>query len=298
MATASDLLAATERHLLGGTREQRNKLSASALVGDTTLSFTYDLAGIKAGSRLSIGTETVYVWDVSDSAKTATVERGWEGSTATAHSSGAVVTVNPRFTRAEIFQAINDDLADLSSPVNGLFRVRTVDITYNSSKAGYDFSNTGLIDVIEIRWKQSGSSAYWPTIRRGDYQISRNMATTEFASGTALFITDQAQNGLPLRVRYKATFSSLAALTDDVEAVTGLHAAAHDLPPIGAALRLMAGREVKRNFTEAQGDTRRAEEVPPGAVEASWRGLARLRQSRIADEAARLAAMYPQTIGR
>jgi hypothetical protein len=296
VATASDLLAATERHLLGGTREQRNKLAADVTVDATSWTFTFDLAGIKAGSRLSVGTETIYVWEVSDANKTATVERGFDGSAAAAHASGALVTVNPRFTRAEILSAVNDDLADLSSPNNGLFRVRSVDVTYNPAKAGYDLPTVGLIDVIEVRWKQAGSSAYWPTIRRGSYQVSRNMDTAEFPSGTALFLTTMASPGLPLRVRYKSTFGTLSALADDVETATGLPATAHDLPPIGAALRLMAGREVKRNFTEAQGDTRRAEEVPPGAVDGSSRGLERLRRTRIADEASRLAAQYPTVL--
>ena len=83
-----------------------------------------------------------------------------------------------------------------------------------------------------------------------------------------------------------------AALSTNVS-VTGLQPSATDLPPIGAAIRLMAGREIKRNFTESQGDTRRSTEVPPGAIAQSANGLARLRQTRIAAEAARLHALYP-----
>ena len=58
----------------------------------------------------------------------------------------------------------------------------------------------------------------------------------------------------------------------------------------------MSGREIKRNFTESQGDTRRASEVPPGAILQSSRQLQVLRVQRIAAKAARLDAMYPMGV--
>ena len=69
---------------------------------------------------------------------------------------------------------------------------------------------------------------------------------------------------------------------------TLLQPSAYDLPPLGAAINLMAGREIKRNFTDDQGDVRRAVEVPAGAVAASANGLKQKRQLRINTEKARL----------
>ena len=57
--------------------------------------------------------------------------------------------------------------------------------------------------------------------------------------------------------------------------------------------RLVAPREIKRNFTEAQGEPRRAAEVPPGAVASSMRTVAALRQQRITTEASRLLQADP-----
>ena len=56
---------------------------------------------------------------------------------------------------------------------------------------------------------------------------------------------------------------------------------------------MMAGREVKRSFIESQSDTRRADEVPPGASRDSTANLLRLRRERITAEAGRLKAQYP-----
>jgi hypothetical protein len=75
-----------------------------------------------------------------------------------------------------------------------------------------------------------------------------------------------------------------------------VQASLEDVLRMGVQLRAMVGREVKRNFTEAQGDTRRAAEVQPGAVQASWRGIAAIRQARIEAEQARLSQQYPLRI--
>jgi hypothetical protein len=66
-----------------------------------------------------------------------------------------------------------------------------------------------------------------------------------------------------------------------------------DLLVLGVQIRMVAGREVKRNFTESQGDTRRADEVPAGSVTNSINNLLRLRRDRIIAEAARLTRQYP-----
>jgi hypothetical protein len=41
--------------------------------------------------------------------------------------------VNPRFPRQQMLDALNADLDDLSSTMNGLFRVVAQDISYNGS---------------------------------------------------------------------------------------------------------------------------------------------------------------------
>jgi hypothetical protein len=294
MTSAADLIHATKRHLQSFQREPMNRLGAAATADATTLTLEFDIsAKVQEGSHLQIGLELVYVWSVSASSKVATVERGQLGSTAAAHDSGAVVTVNPKFPDFAILQAINDDLLDLSSPANGLYTVRTADLTFSSGSAGYDFPATNLLEILEIRHRIGEASGYrqWPLIT--NYELSRSADLTDFPSGNALFLAEGGAHDQPLRVVYKSSFSPLTALAEDVETGAGLPTVMHDIPPLGAAMRMIAPREVKRNFTEAQGEPRRAGEVPPGAVLNSLRGLAGLRQSRIVDEAARLYQQHP-----
>lgn len=297
MTLASDLIAETQRHVYAGSLDQRNKLSAPFTAGGTTLSFTYDLGKLAKGTLLEIDLELFYVWSVDATAKTAVVDGAQLGSTPANHSTAALVTVSPKFPQFSILKALNEDLYDLSSPANGLFQVKTVDIAYNASLSGYDLTaSVDPLSIVDLRYKSGASDAYWPPIR--DYEISRNMATTEFASGTAVFLIQGGMPGQTIRVKYRGGFSPLVNTTDDVLTVAGLPLSAHDIPPLGAAVRLVAGREIKRNFTESQGQPRRADEVQPGAIGASAKQLSALRQQRIAAESARLVDQYPIQLRR
>lgn len=289
---ASDLVEQTRAHLYSGQESEFNRLDGALTNSATAFTLKYPLGSIARGAIISIDLEDIRVWETS--ALSVTVcERAVNGTAAASHSDLASVEVRPKFSKFRVLRAVNEDLRDLSSPVNGLFQVKTVDITYNAAIQGYDLTGvTDIINLLELRWKQSGPSKNWPLIRK--HALVRNMATTEFASGMAVFLYEPAFPGLAIRVRYSADFTALTNLTDDVQTVAGLPVSANDLPPIGAAIRLVAPREIKRNFTEAQYDPNRLEEVPAGAELASTRGLQLLRQQRIISEEARLASDWPK----
>lgn len=294
MATLADLVAETKRHLQSLQREPMNKLAAAVTAGATSLSFRYDTGAITAGSHLQVGLELMYVWSVDPAATTAVVERGQLGSVAAAHAADAIVTVNPKFPDFAIAKAINDDISDLSSPANGLYTLRQADLTFSTGTSGYDLAGTvNLLEIHEVRYRLGADASYrqWPVL--SNYELARGVSATDFPSGLALFLHEGAGSGQPIRVVYKSGFSRLVNLADDVAAVAGLPIEMQDIPPMGAAVRMVAPREIKRNFTEAQGEPRRATEVPPGAVGASMREVARLRQNRITDEASRLAQIAP-----
>lgn len=297
-STTADLIEQTRSHLMGSKRDGRNQLSGAHDASTTTFNLTHDLSAIRGGAKLSVGLEDVHVWSSDAQAKTATVDRGEFGSTAAAHADGAVVLVNPVFSTNDILRAINAEIAGLSSPGNGLYQMKAVDITYSSAIQGYDLDgvDADFIDIYEVAYKSEGPSADWPRI--DSYRVERSMDTDEFASGNALIVFQGGNPGQALRVRYRAAFDSLSALTDNVVTVSGVPTTMHDIVAISAALHLASGREVARNFDEWQGDTRRAEEVPPGANAQALRGLMMLRQRRIDEEAARLQKQYPTMLRR
>lgn len=292
MSTAGALLDRVARQLLSGTIEERNKLATSVDSDDTSFVLSYELGALRAGAVFEIDSELCYVWEATVGNKTLVVERGYAGTTAASHTAGAIVTINPRFPKAQMLDALNQDIDDLSSPANGLFRVVVQDVTYNGSDRQVNLTSaSNVIDLIDVRLRYLADD--FPAIRR--VRLARDLPTADFASGYALTFDESVMAGT-LRVRYKAPYTRVSALTDNIQSVAFIPVNMEDILEMGVMSRLLSMREVKRNFVESQGDTRRADEVPPGAMRDSFSNILRLRRDRIVAEAARLARQYPLVI--
>jgi hypothetical protein len=297
MTNAQDWIEGTRFRLMSGHQEQLNRLDAAYVAGSGTMSFDFDIAGIRQGTVLSVGTSTFYVWEVSTTLKTATVQANWDGTADQDWPAGTVVRVAPRFTDNQILRALNEEINDLSSPSNGLFQIGTTELTYDSALVGYDLSLApNMISPIELRVENPGSFKEWTRIPSHKYRIVKGAPTGEegFESGMALFLYDMwaGATGDRLHLTYRKGFNNLSN-SFSTKIATGIPASAWDIPPIGAAISLMAGREIKRSFVESQGDSRRATEVSAGASTQSVNALRLLRQQRITAEKQRLDGFYP-----
>jgi len=289
MTTVATVLNRASRQMLAGVVEERNKLAASLDSSATSVVTTYDLGGLRTGSAFEIESELFYVWDANPASKTLTVERGYAGTTATSHNSGAIATLSPRFPRAQMFDAVNAELDDLSSTLNGLFRVVAVDLSYNGSDRQINITGSGtIIELLDVRFRYLSDEQ--PVVH--GVRLQTGLSTSDFASGNSLVFDDDVMAGT-VRVRYKAPFARAATEASDLTTDCFLPATCDDIVETGVILRMMNAREIKRNFIESQGDTRRPDEVPPRAVLESSASLVRLRRERITAEAARLKAQYP-----
>lgn len=294
MSTAGQLINRVQRQLLSGVVEERNKLAAPCTATATSVTVAFDLGAIRQGTVIEVDAELMYVWEVNTVSKTATVERGFNGTTAVAHVDNSIVIVSPRFPRNQILEAFNDDLADLSTPMNGLYRVKTLDLRYNGSDTMINLPTIGeVVDLLDVRLRSKSDD--YPMIR--NVQLIRNLPTKDFGSGMALKFNEYVKSG-DLRIVYRAPFGRLTREEDSLQTIAGFPVAAEDILIMGAEIRLIAPREMKRNFTESQGDTRRADEVPAGAVANSINNLIRLRRDRITAEATKLDSQYPILLNR
>jgi len=291
VTTAGNLIDRVIQPLLAGTVEERNKIAASLNASDTTVTLTYDLGSLRTQTVFEIESELFYVWDANQTSKTLTVERGYGGTTAATHANGTALTASPKFPRKMVLDALNSELADLSSPMNGLFQMKTVDLSYNGSDRMVNLTGvTDVVDFYEARLRYLADD--YPIIK--NVRFLRGMPTSDFASGYVLAFDDDVRSGT-IRVLYKAPYTAFSSESSTVVSAGG-GSELEDLLVLGAQIRMLAGREVKRNFIESQGDTRRADEVPAGAMGNSMTGLMRLRRDRIQAEAARLARQYPLRI--
>lgn len=289
MTTVATVLNRASRQMLGGVVEERNKLASSITAAATSVTLSYDIGGLRAGSVFEVDQELCYVWEATASTKTLVVERGYGGTTAASHAAAAPTVTSPRFPRALLFDSLNAELDDLSSTSNGLFKVTALDISYNGSDRQVNLTSaTNVIDLIDVRLRLLADD--FPVIR--GVRLQRDLPTSDFASGISLVFDEWLRAGT-LRVRYKTHFTRATGESDDLSTACGLPSTCDDLVEMGIILRATASRELKRNFTESQSDTRRAEEVPATAMRDSMANILRLRKERIRAEAARLKTQYP-----
>ena len=302
MTTVQAWIDQTRDMLLSGYVEELLELATDIDDSVTTTSLTITGASsssIVVGLIIEINREAMYVSQVAGS--NVSVFRGYGGSEPAAHDAGDIVRISPKFPTYRIFDALNDDLRDLSSPDNGIFQIKQFTTTYNAAKQGYDLTEDGVAltnEAVQSIYSITYADpivveAREPEIRR--WQLKRDRTTSTFPSGMALVLFQPAFPGKKLNVSYKSPLTTASLLTTP-KADTGLQSTAYDLPPLGAALSLMIATPIRREFIDAQGSSRRAEEVPPGAISASMRDLRARREMRINSESARLAAMYPQQL--
>ena len=285
--TAQTWIDRTRELLLSGTVESLNRLDGAISAADTaTFAVEFSPGPITAGAIIEIGTELMYVTSVSG--QNVTVMRGYASSAAAAsHIDNSIIRANPQYPAHMILDALNDDLNDLSA--KGLYQVKTATFTYSAATQGYNLASD-VLAVHRVTFTDESADKSEPEVRR--WSLRRNRDTSTFASGVALVLADEPTSGQTVRVEYKAPFTTLDSTSTDLS-VTGLHAEAYDLPPVGAAMVLMTFKPIAREAITTQAPIRRSEEVQSGAISASIRDLRFRRQERIEAEKARLSQLYP-----
>jgi hypothetical protein len=221
-STFGDVIEKVYRRVMGGIRERTVNINQTGGIGssDTTVVLTgSQTSGIMPGVILAIELELVYITAWNSSTLTATISRGYLGSTPTAHINGTLCYINPRYSRYDIGVAINDDLRSLSSPTNGLFRVGVAELTYNPVFAGYDLGAlpANFIDILEVRYRIAPPYRTFPAIRRWEViRWQQNSTDPVFPSGNGLVLYESGWPGLPIYVTYSAPFLKLVSSSDSL----------------------------------------------------------------------------------
>ena len=296
MVAASDLVLETQRLLAPYQRDIAIVLSSNYTAGGASLSYT-DGTGINAqsilpGCILSIDLELFYVL-AAPSGGTISVAPGYYGSTQANHTANALIYINRKFTNFETFQQINHVLDELGG--EGLYNLGTIEFVYNAVQQAYDLTDintgaiTGYIEGVSLRYRTPLPSRKYGTIPSMKWEVLPNMSDdANFPSGYCLILNDGGWPGQNMLFNFKQSFPHFVNWTDSAQTVALLPATANDLPPMGAMIRMVAPREVQRNQTQVQPDSRLAPEVPPGAVAASTNAVRANYQMRISEEKARL----------
>lgn len=292
MPTVAEQIDETESHLTGIVGGSYNRLSSA--ISDTTteaISLEFDNEAIVPGSVVGIGAEDLFVLEVGDRTITKAI-RGFRGSTAATHDSGDLVQADPRFTRFRIMASLKQEVASWGQR---LYAVDSETIALAADTRGYDLPlGSDFLHVLSAKVEPTTlfdtNSSVWPDV---EFSIARGNDAADFASGMAIFFNRYLyqSTGRRVRVRYAKRFD-VSAWTEGTDMVTdvGLATSMLDIPPLGAAWRLMIGQEIRRSEFAAQGQTRRHDEVPPLAALQTAKALKEMRDQRIAEEQLTLLA--------
>lgn len=291
-ATVSDLIDETlSLHLHGHQRGHVNLLDGAINNSVTSLVLQWDAPPVTPGSWIEIGDELLLVTAVA--ARTLTVLRGQGISTAASHSDQDLVVIEPRFPRSVISRALRDTIR--SWPRN-FYAVTQTEVTTTASGFDFDLAGSTGKDVHRLlrvlRRARTGKTEPWVDITDG-VSLARHADTGEYTSGNSLHLDAALGQVYVLEATYGHAFvTSTWASTTDVETTVGLTSTMLDIPPVGAAARLIRGREATRSSTFRQNQPRRAEDVPPMYLSRNAEMLEEFHQTRIADEVRRLQTQW------
>jgi len=289
MTTIANMVADTRRITYGSMTEQINLIAETAAAGADTLSMELDVTGITPGSILSSGLNVWYVKGVNSGSNEVYVIPGYDDSPQEAATAGDKVIIKPRVTTWYLFNAINDEIRKLSSPMNGLYKVGTWTVDVSPTYQTYEVPSEAvdMTNILRVRYRWPGTPDVWSDIRPSSYR----WIVSE--TGNKIQLLVNVPSGTEIEFTYKAPFVEATSLSDDPVDDCGLAATMLDIPSIGAAATLLKTTDSRRNQISAQGDPRRAGEVPSGANLSSASMLDREYKMRVQDEYARLIQRFP-----
>lgn len=290
----ADLMDEVRRRLHGShTGAVLNVLDGDHAEDVTTITVEDTPAGVKSGTIIEIEYEQMYVRSVDDN--DLTVLRGHNGTTAAAHSSGEIVRVSPSYYGLDIFHAIQDEFASLNG--TGLVQFHTVELTHTSTGYLYDSelpTTTEHLFLSKAVWQQSSTYEKWRPLRA---ELMKDMDTDDFPSGSAIAIPHHPSGmgaSATVRATMATTFTRPTSPSSTVsEAALGTSDSVVPIVTVGAAWRLILGKEAQRINPDWASGSRRAEETPAGSIAFLGRALQSQREDLIEGALQRQYQLHP-----
>lgn len=306
------LLDDTLRQLRGTTRDLVNALSepldAPAPLTQEIIYLSNNVNGVTVGSLLTVADETMYVIDISTTAISATVFRGFDGTMPVTAAAGSLVNIDPPWTRAVIRDRVRDEIRSWAPQV---WAPAAVDIPIVNQQRGYDLGaiTKTIIRILRVTAPAPpyvGSPGYWvvpgntntsladPTF---PFLYNSNANTSEFPSGKSITLTGPTLPNIiaNLHVVYATPFDVDTSWTDatDMIAQVGMDSRDLDIPGMGAAARLLRGISVRRAMLNVEGQSREDQDVTMQAILQAAGQFKLDTVSRLGDVRERLYSDWP-----
>jgi len=289
---------------------------------DTTLQFDGTLLTqeeedvMEAGSIIEIDRELMLCKELDTVNDKVTVVRGVRGTTATAHSDGAVIKIAPPFPRQVVFDAVCDQIKNLFP---SLFAVETKTVTVSD---GYTLLGS---------YDSPGTNNYLVSILKGisqftDFSAGADTTTTLFSNvaveliqlpnpftytddtGTERTITytsgpsqvmalqfSNIADGHTAYITFKKKFIEPTAETDTL-ATIGLEDEYEPIIMTGVAAQMMSGRDIPTATADYITDQMSIQNFPVGSAASIRNSLLRYQQVLLTQAKKYLKAKYPDAV--
>lgn len=291
MTTFADVQQEVLLQLEGFTNDQAvlSKVNTSISSSDTTISVSG--GSFSDGSGMSTGVweiedELVFVPDFNRSTGTATnVIRGYRGTTAASHSSGAVIRNNPRFPFAQVKRAINDTVRNVFPRVPAF---KTSDLTMQPAKVRYQLPSDCKA-IVSVQQQDYSDDYAWIDLNTWKFNARPGASLDGF---TSIELPHPYRNAT-VRVVYAAEPSPMSGNSDDFETVTGLPSFAREAVVWGAMWRLYSMSELGRGSFSSADQTMLNRQSDFGKATDIAKYLLAMHQQAVTDAEARVQDLYP-----
>ena len=242
---------------------------------------------------IEIDDEMMWVDSYDRQANTITIApfgRGYNGTTAAAHSTNTKVTITPTYPRYAVKRAINDTIGAVYPKV---FATGSSAVSFLASRTTYALP-ADAVQILSMAWQSVGPTKEWLPIRQ--WRWDPLAYATSFPTGKSVSIYDNVLPGRTINIIYAHIPTSMSNLSDDFETVTGLPASMKDVVVYGAAWRLSSYVDPARiSISSPQADELDVKR-PYGTGTNVTKNLQALYLQRLEEESLKQKLQYPTRV--
>jgi hypothetical protein len=295
MATFGSMTDEVVRKLAGFTLRQDRQTHLTATINSSATTITVASANNISTGIIQIDDELIYVDSFDRNNGVLSIPpygRGYNGTTAAAHQSGARVIISPTFPLVDVKDAINETIL---ATFPDLYTTDTHTFSFSPSKSTYALPDE-VETVLGISYETTGPSKEWLPIR--GYRVDSMANTDAFDSRNSITLLSGVESGRTVQVFYSAAPSTMSNNSDVFETVTGLPASCKDVIVLGASARLASFIDPGRlTFGSAEADQQsQIAGRAYGAGTNASKYLLALYDKRLSEESRKINDRHPMRI--
>lgn len=283
--------------LQGYTRnqEQITWLAADMGASDTTFMVDASTASLVTRGLAEIDNELILINNFISTTGQVNIAagtngRGVEGTTATAHLTNSIVTMDPDFPMQRITEAINDTI---QATYPDLYVMNSFEFPKVAARYEYQMP-ADAEGIFRVTADTIGPSRVKFPVQYARFNPqAQNDVTAGLTTNKTIEIMDQIVPGRTIRVMYLKKPGTFTLDNQDYETTVGYPERTVDMIQYGAVARLLSGIEAARLQQKTIEATERAPLVPTGAASNASQYFWNMYQRRLTEEVDRLHQLFP-----